>query len=294
MTGAMLALTANFAFVKLAGASLPLGEVLFLRGLVAALLVAGAAVLVGAHRRLSLLLHQTVLWRTVCESASAVLFVAALMTTPIAEATVILQAMPLLITAGAALWLGEVVHWRRWVAIIVGLTGVLIVIRPGLAPFQWASLLLVASVMLSALRDISTRRMPRGIPSVLVAAVALLTLSLVGLSFSPFEAWVMPSRAALWQVAASGAMLSLGIFLVVLATRGGELSIIAPFRYSAVLWAVILGYLLWGDGADLPTVIGAAVIIGSGLYISLREGRLRRLARPGERRPSPPGIPPSG
>ncbi len=282
MMASMFALTMNFAFVKLAGSTLPVGEVLFLRGLIAALIISVAVVATGAHRRFREALHPTVILRTLFESAAAICFVTALMQTSIGNATVILQAMPLLITAGAAFWLGEKVHWRRWVAIVIGLLGVIIVIRPGMISFQWASLLVVGSVCMSSLRDLSTRSMPFGIPSVLVAAVALSTLSAIGLSFSLFEDWVVPSRAALLQVAGSGVLLSLGLFFVVLAMRRGELSIIAPFRYSAVLWAVILGYLLWGDTVDLPTIVGASIIIGSGIYISYRE-RGRRATMPAGR-----------
>jgi len=275
MMASMFALTLNFAFVKLAGAVLPVGEVLFLRGLIAALLISVVAFATGAHRRLHRVFHRTVVWRTVCESAAAVCFVTALMRTPIANATVILQAMPLVITAAAAIWLGEVVHWRRWLAIVAGLLGVVIVIRPGLAAFQWWSLLVLVAVLLSAFRDLSTRRMPEGIPTVLVAVVALATLSLVGLSFSLFENWVVPDGTALMQVAGSGILLGLGLFFVVLAMRRGELSIIATFRYSAVLWAIVLGFVLWGDVLDLPTIAGALIIVGSGVYISYRERSLR-------------------
>lgn len=275
MMASMFALTLNFAFVKLAGGSLPVGEVLFLRGLIAATIIAVAAIVTGAYARYRDAAHTTVIWRTICECGAAVLFVTALMRTPIADATVILQVMPIMITAGAALWLGERVHWRRWAAIVCGLIGVVIVIRPGLAAFQWPSLLLLASVLLSAVRDVSTRRMPAGIPTVLVALVASSTLSLLGLSFCLVEDWVQPDAAALLQVGGSGLLLSVGLFTVVLAMRGGELSIIAPFRYSAVIWAVILGYLLWGETPDLPTVIGALIIVGSGVYISYRERSVR-------------------
>jgi drug/metabolite transporter (DMT)-like permease len=275
MMAAMFALTCNFAFVKLAGASLPVGEVLFLRGLVASALIALAMFVTGAHRRLRSVLHRTVLLRTVFESASAVVFVIALMTSPLADATVILQAMPLVITAGAALWLGEAVSWRRWAAIGVGLIGVVIVIRPGFAAFEWASLLLLTAVLLSSFRDLATRRVPEGIPTMLVAVVALSTLSLVGLSFALFEDWVVPDSQALFQVGGSGVLLSVGLFFVVLSMRRGELSIIAPFRYSAVLWAVLLGYFWWSETPDVFTLAGAVIIAASGVYISYRERRVR-------------------
>jgi len=296
MMTSMLALTANFAFVKLAGASLPVGQVLFLRGLIAASIIAAVILLTGAYRRYRQVMHRTVLWRTLCECGSAVMFVTALMHIPIANATVILQIMPLLVTAGAALWLGERVHWRRWLAISLGLVGVLIVIRPGATGLHWASLLMLGAVLLSAVRDITTRRMPPGIPTVLVAVIALSTLSLIGLSFASFEDWVVPDRKALLQVGGSGVLLSVGMFSVVLAMRGGEVSIIAPFRYSAILWATILGYLLWGETLDLPTAAGALIIVGSGAYISYRERLFRatvpavrtdaaaEVVRPGERR----------
>jgi drug/metabolite transporter (DMT)-like permease len=117
--------------------------------------------------------------------------------------------------------------------------------------------------------------MPRGIPTVLVALAASSTLSLVGLSSSVLGDWVVPGTTALLQVAGSGTLLSVGLFTVVLAMREGELSIIAPFRYSAVLWAIILGYLLWSDTPDMPTIVGALIIVGSGVYISYRERAIR-------------------
>jgi drug/metabolite transporter (DMT)-like permease len=275
MMASMFALTLNFAFVKLAGSSLPVGEVLFLRGMVAATIIAIVAVITGAHKHIRYLAHRTVIWRTFCECVAASLFAFALMRIPIASATVIMQIMPLAITAGAALWLGEQVHWRRWAAIVCGFIGVVIVIQPGFAAFQWASLIVVVSVLLSSLRDLSTRRMPRGIPTVLVAFAASFALSLLGLSFSVLGDWVVPDTAALLQISGSGALLSFGLFAVVLAMREGELSIIAPFRYSAVLWATILGYLIWNDTPNAPTIVGALIIVGSGVYISYRERAFR-------------------
>jgi drug/metabolite transporter (DMT)-like permease len=275
MMTAMFALTCNFAFVKLAGASLPVGEILFLRGLVASILLAIAIFATGTHRHFRALLHRTVLWRTIFESSGAALFVTALMTSTIADVTILLQAMPLTITAGAALWLGEKVNWRRWAAVAVGFVGVLIVVRPGLAAFQWASLLVLSAVLLSTLRDLTTRRMPEGAPTMLVAIAAVSALSLVGLSLWLFEHWKVPDGRTLFQVAGSGSVLSLGLFFIVSAMRRGELSIIAPFRYSAVLWAILLGYLLWGEAPDPPTIIGALVIVASGVYISYRERKVR-------------------
>jgi drug/metabolite transporter (DMT)-like permease len=117
--------------------------------------------------------------------------------------------------------------------------------------------------------------MPPGIPTVLVALVASSTLSLLGLSFAVFENWVVPDAQAFLQVGGSGLLLSAGLFTVVLAMRGGELSIIAPFRYSAVLWAVVFGYLFWGETPDLPTVAGALIVVGSGAYVSYRERAIR-------------------
>lgn len=269
----MLALTLNFALVKLTSDELPTGEVLFLRGLIATGLIATLLVATGLHRKVGLVLHRTVVWRAASDSVSALLYFLALFRMPLADVTVIYQALPLALTAAAALFLGESVRPKRWLAILTGFAGVLVVVRPGMAGFDPASLLMVGAVLFSVSRDLATRALPRGIPTMLVTSTGLVTLSFVGLLSAPFEEWVPPSARSLLLLSCAGALLVTGIGLLVFAMRSGELSVISPFRYSSVVWAILLGSLVWGRAVDPWMALGAVIIVGSGVYISYPERR---------------------
>ncbi len=277
----------NDAQIKLASTELPLGEIIFLRGTFATLLLAPIVVLSGTHVHLRLLVHRAVAWRTVAEIMSAYLFLLALFRIPIANANAILQVIPLAVTASAAIFLKEHVGWRRWTAIAVGFAGVLIVIRPGLAGFNAFSLLALASVFFITLRDMTTRVMPRGLPALLVALVTAIAVGATGPAFALIvgEQWAVPSGRSLALIAGAVIFLIGGYLTAVEFMRHGDIAVVAPFRYTVIVWAMIVGFLVWGDVPDGPMLFGTAVIIATGVYTFHRERRLAvrpAIAAPGE------------
>jgi drug/metabolite transporter (DMT)-like permease len=276
---------ANFLFlindtmIKLASAELGLGQILFLRGLFAALLLVPIAFAAGVMRHIPLLRDWSLFWRTVAEVVSAILFILALFNMPIGNINAILQVVPLMVTAGAALLFGERVGWRRWSAIGVGFLGVMIVIRPGLAGFDAWSLVALASMLFITLRDLATRTMARGIPVLLVALVTAIVVCLTGPAFSlaAGETWVMPSTHALLLIGGAAVFLIGGYLFAVDFMRHGDIAVVAPFRYIVVLWAIVVGYIVWHEIPDLPMIIGTALVIASGIYTIHRERRMARV-----------------
>jgi drug/metabolite transporter (DMT)-like permease len=265
----------NDALVKLASEELPMGEIIFLRGVVAVVLIGSLAFALGLHRRLGMLWHRLVAWRVIGEVTATFFYLASLIQMPIANVTIIFQAVPLSVTAGSALFLGERVGWRRWGAIVVGFIGVLIVVRPGVTGFDMFSLLVLASVLCASVRDLTTRALPAVTPTLLVTLATAIAVTVFGAALGLGEGWVQPSWTALFELAGAALLLSVGYFSLILALRVGEMSVTAVFRYVAVVFAIALGILIWGDVPDAFTLLGSAIIVGTGLYTLYRE-RLKR------------------
>ncbi|MCP4383931.1 MAG: DMT family transporter [Hyphomicrobiales bacterium] len=269
----------NDTMVKLASDELPLGEMLFIRGLVITLLLLPIAFFSGAFRHTRLIWNWPMFWRTVAEVLSSLLFLFALFRMPFANANAILQVIPLMVTAFAAIFLGAAVGPKRWLAIGIGFAGVLIVIRPGLEGFNVYSLVALAAVTCIALRDIATRLMPRALPALLVALVTATAVCLTGpvLGLVAAEQWSPPSDRGLALLTSAAVCLIGGYVTAVWYMRHGDIAVIAPFRYTAMLWAILVGFLVWGEVPDLPMLIGTAIIILTGIYTLHRERRLARL-----------------
>lgn len=210
---------------------------------------------------------------------SAIFFIMAIRSLPLADATATGFVSPLFITALSIVFLGEQVGVRRWAAVIIGLMGVLIVVRPGGASFQLASLLPILSAMSWAIAIIITRKMSgnEGMPTVLVYSsfTGLAVLSII----APFSA-VMPTWSDLSIGLFIGLISTLAQWLIIEAYRHGDASLLAPFSYCQLVWSSLLG-LLFGDFPDYWTLFGASIIIASGLYTAQRERiRARRTTAP--------------
>jgi drug/metabolite transporter (DMT)-like permease len=283
---AMLAGMAVFilsdTMVKLAGADLPVGQVIFLRGLMASILVLAWAGLSGALVHWRRLAQRAVVWRTVGEMSSTLLYLSALMAMPIGNATAILQAVPLAATAASAVFLGEAVGWRRWSAAVFGFLGTMLIIRPGMEGFNWASLLALSAIAFIVLRDLSTRWISREMPSLAVTAVAAVSVTFAGAGLGLSEDWIAVTWRDLALLAGAAVCLIGGYMSAVIAFRSGEVSVVAPFRYSIIVWALIIGYVVWGDVPRAITVVGIVIVVGAGIYTFEREARLRRRARKAE------------
>jgi drug/metabolite transporter (DMT)-like permease len=278
MVASQLAFLFNDALVKLASVALPMGEILFIRGLFCASFVGGAVIALGLHRSIAQLWHRMPAFRSIGELGATYFYLAALFHMPIANVTIIFQAAPLAVAAGAALVLGEHVGWRRWAAIVVGFLGVLMVVRPGLSGFDVHGLLVLVSVLFVTMRDLTTRAMPAAIPTLVVSLATALTVTAMGAALGLTEDWVRPSPVRLLQLASAAGFLAVGYVSIIFAMRSGALSVTASFRYVAVVFAIALGYVIWGDLPDAMTIAGSVVIVGSGLYTLYRERQAGRRA----------------
>ena len=281
---AMLAGQASFTFndalIKLAAEGLPGGQAIFLRGVMAILVSLSICIALGAFRLAPLRGRARILTlRNIGEIGSTFFFLFALFHMPIATATAILQLMPLAITAAAAVFLAEPVGWRRWLAALIGFAGVMIVIRPGSDAFNAFSLLALAGVAFSVLRDLSTRRISTEVPAILLVTISACTVTTAAAGFALVETWVMPTTKGLLLLLCSAVFLLGGYHFMVHAMRNGEVAVVAPFRYSVIIWAVLAGIVLWGEWPDAYTLIGTAVVVAAGLYTFMRERKVKAMAR---------------
>lgn len=278
MTAAMLGFAIEDMFIKMLSATVPLGMVLILLGAGGAAVFAALALMRGDALFSRDLLARSVLIRNTGELIGTVGFVSAIMLTPLSSASAILQATPLVVTLGAALFLGEQVGWRRWSAILVGFAGVLLIIRPGLEAFEPLSLLALLGVFGLALRDLATRTVPRSISSMQLSTYAFATLVPAGLGMLAFTGDSLRMLTPLeWLMMA--AALGFGVlayYAIVAAMRMGDVAVITPFRYSRLVFALIFGMVFFGERPDLATLAGSALIVASGIYTFWREARLQR------------------
>ena len=279
MLAAMAAFVVNDAMMKLAAADLPTGQVIFLRGLIIVPVLAALMLTSATPATLEMLRRPGILARCVAEVAAAVLYLSALFHMPIAECTAILQFTPLALTAGAALFLGAPVGWRRWLATLAGLIGVLIIIRPGASAFNPYAALALLSVAFIAARDLITRRLGKDVPTIVIAFTSTAAVAVSSLGLLPFESWRWPSTEAMLALLGASAALLGAQYWIILAMRTGDIAVVAPFRYSIILWAIAAGLLVWGEVPDGATWAGIAIVTAAGLYTFLREHRLARAAR---------------
>ncbi|TKW78244.1 MAG: DMT family transporter, partial [Bradyrhizobium icense] len=276
---------------KSVSSELNIGQIILVRGLFAMVLIAAFAAWRGALRPMRTLFIRPVGLRVIGELGGTLTFLSSIAHMPLANAAAIFQALPLVITLGAALVFGEPVGWRRWLAIAIGFIGVLIIVRPGTAGFNEFSLLALSSVAFCTVRDLATRRIPTEIPSLFIALLTTLTVTTGGtLIMFPLGGWTPPSGRAVGMLAVAAILLMIGYQCIISALRTGEISAVAPFRYTALLWAMLLGYLAFGDQPDRYMLIGAAIIVLSGLYAFYRE-RVRNRLRPAA---TASGTPPEG
>jgi len=281
----MMCATAIFtigdASMKVVSASLPTGETIFVRALVSLLVLFSVAVWTGQIYNLRRALVPALGLRCLGDTGGAVFFQAALARMKLADIMGIIQLTPLSLTAASALFLGERVGWRRWTAVAVGFCGALLVIKPGSSSFNAAALIALLAVASGTLRDVSTRRLDHGVSPVLILLMSQACIMSAGIGFGLFEMWSMPTGMNLFNLVLASACSMIGQICLIYSVRWGELSAVAPFRYTGMLWAILLGLLLWGELPDLATFAGILVLVAAGLYTIFREQHLRRLRKDG-------------
>ncbi|MGN7754757.1 DMT family transporter [Sinorhizobium sp. 22678] len=276
---AMIGFACNDALVKSVTGAMNTGQIMFIRGLLTTLMVVVVAYRFGAFRPVRTIFRPAILLRIAMEALASVTYISALGQIPLANASAIMQALPLAVTLGAALFLGEPVGWRRWAAIVVGFAGVLVVLRPGPEGFTAAALTVVACVFFTATRDLCTRRIGTDVPSLYITVTTSLVTTLVGAALIvPLGGWQPMSTTSLSHIAGASVLLMLGYQTIVLAMREGEISVIAPFRYMSLLWSITLGVVFFAETPDRWMLAGVAIIIGSGLYTFYRESKRGRRA----------------
>ena len=272
MTCCVLAYVLNDAVMKLLFADIDFFQAIFLRGLVSLppLLVL-ALMTKTLLQKYSAKNQRFMIIRILAEIGTTVTFLTALKHMPLANVTAILQSLPLAITMAAAIFLGEPVGWRRWSAICLGFTGVLIIIRPGLAGFNSYSLLALSAVLLLTVREISTRQLDKKIPTVTVALSTTLGITVFAALMLIGDEWAEINFVSWSLIIAAAAAVTVATLLSVVAMRTGDIGFVSPFRYTSLIGAIGLGILLFGEWPDGMTLLGAVIIAFAGVYSLYRE-----------------------
>jgi drug/metabolite transporter (DMT)-like permease len=277
----MILAMAGFAFedlfIKTLSAHLPVSEIIIILGSTGSIIFLIIALLQRAPIIHKDLLNRYVITRTVFELFGALFFVIAIALTPLSSASAILQITPLLVTIGAAVFFRENVGWRRWTAVLIGFIGVLLILRPGFGGFMPASIFALLGAMFLAGRDLATRAMEVKLPSVTIALYAFLAFGISGIFIMPFNSAMiaLTSTDIMYFIGAS-VFGVIAYYSLVIASRIGEMSVISPFRYSRIVFAMLLSILVLKENPDSLTLIGATIIVVSGLYTFLRENVLKQ------------------
>lgn len=262
---AMFCFILNDVLVKAMGHSMPAGQIMILRGLISGAMLVAIMAMTGGMAQWRMLLQWPVVVRTLCDAAATLAYIGALAGMPVASLVAMTQIVPILTAAAGALLFHEQVDGRRWMALAIGFGGVMVVVRPGLAALDLAMLLALFCVVLLTTRDIATRQAPDSIPALLIASAATLAVPPITAPLMAGTPWSHIS----WQ---DGALLMVvaicvaaGNWLLILAMRKAPLSTIAPFRYTAIPFAVVLSFFIGGEIPDLLTVLGAGMIALGGI-----------------------------
>ena len=259
------------SFVKLLGEALPPGQIMALRGVLAVSLAFSVLLATVEPARWRLALTPMVGLRAGLEATSAALFIMSLPHLALSDITVFMQFTPLSITLLAAIVLREHVGWRRWSAIGVGFLGVLLVAQPGGTDFSPYAISAIMVALIISVRDLITRRLDPAIPTPAITLTTTLAVCLLGFASAPFETWVPLSWNMLGLLTGSAILVTTANAAIIRAFRGTDVTIVSPFRYFGVLWAVAIGFAVWGEIPDPLAICGTMLIVGSGLYTMHRE-----------------------
>ena len=271
LTGAT-AFVVSDAIVKLVTAELPAAEIITVRAVLATLFLTGGVFALGAARPLSILATPMMLLRLASAAATTTLIVISLRDVPLAIVNTVLQVTPLAVTAGAALVYRERVGPSRWAAALTGFLGVLLIVKPGLGDLGLSAYIVLLALACATVRDLTTRGLDRDIPSIFVAAASSAAIIPAGFVVAPLEGpWLFPTAWAWVLLTASAALFFAANTLIIVALRTGEIAVVAPFRYVAAPFSVVLGYWWWGEVPDALAYTGIGLVIAAGLYTLHRE-----------------------
>ena len=278
---AMAVFVVNDAAIKSAATAIPPGQLMLIRSLFAVPMVFALLAMNGQLKHLPMLFHKTVLLRAFFEMLVAIMFISSLAHLPLGDITAILQATPIFMTMIVAAFGIERIDWRGWLAVLIGFAGVLLVAKPtGGGEWTYSVIALTAAVFV-AFRDLLTRRLPSHVPSMVVTQGTTISVIFGGLFLGLFEEWSMPPLNTVGILFVAAFFVTAGNVYVVKAYRTANVAILSPFRYAVIFFAVVVGFIAFGEIPDLFTLSGSAHIVAAGLYTILRERRrIRALNAP--------------
>jgi len=272
MSASMAGFAINDGMMKVAFETIPVAQTLFMRSLFASAILLAMAWATGAlafrPRRRD---RGPLVLRAVGEIGATGSFMMALAHMPLANATAVLQAAPLAVTMGAALFLGERVRWRRWSAIGVGFLGMLVIVQPGTEGFDAYAIFAVIAVVFITVRDLGTRQMSAETPTLFASAMSAFLILLGAGLLIPIEGFEPMGAPELALTLGAGLFVIVGYVTNVGSMRVGDVGAVSPFRYTVLVWALIIGYVLFGDVPGPATLVGAAIVVAAGLYTLWRE-----------------------
>ena len=280
MTGAMVTFTVNDSFTKALSDAIPLWQLLFLRGIGVTICLVAMARIMGQLRFDIAPRDWAIMWlRAAGEIGGAWFFITALFHMPIANVSAIMQVLPLSVSLAGALFMGEALGWRRLVAILIGFGGVMLIVRPGGADFNVFSVYALAAVACVTMRDLIVRKLSPDVPSLMVSVVAAVGIMVVSGLASLGVDWQPLSGVQAFYLGGATVFVIFGYIFSVAAMRVGEIGFVAPFRYTSLLTAILLGVMVFGEFPSALTLTGAGIVVATGIFTLLRERRLR-LRRP--------------
>lgn len=266
MTLAMFGYVVNDALIKWAAEAMPLFQAIFLRGAAIVVLLATLVRIRGAAVSRAALLTRPLLLRVTMEGLGTVLYLLALTRVSLASLSAILQLVPIAVTFAAARLLRERVSPVRVAAVVAGFLGVLLIIRPGSDEFSPWFLAGLATVAIIVVRELATRNIAADIPGVTASLVTAVAITAIGGVISIFDGWDTPAPERLLALGAAACFLALGYVGSVNSVRVGDISFSAPFRYSILIFAIVLQIVVFGDVPDLLTFVGAGIVAAAGLF----------------------------
>jgi drug/metabolite transporter (DMT)-like permease len=272
----MASYTVNDVLVKEILKHYPVGEVIFVRGLMCIVLIGAVALGFGHGPQLRLVASGRLAARSIFDGLSTAGFIAALAHMQLANLSAVLQVAPLIITALSVMFYRETVGWRSWTAIAVGFAGALLVIKPIPSAFDIWAVVGAGSALAAALREMMTRRIDKAVPTLVIAFWGTVGITLFGALFIAIEQWRAIAAGDLLLLFVAAIFVGLAIYLLALGFRNVDLSVVAPFRYSYILTSTLGGYLMFGELPDGWSTVGAVLIVVSGIYALHREAVRRR------------------
>lgn len=273
MVGTMALFVVNDALVKFASQSMPSAQLIFVRGLFVIAWVVAVARLSGVALRIEHVMQPRVVARSLVDALAAFAYLLSLFRMPLGNATAIIMTAPLFITLLAVLVLNERVRVDRWLALIVGFGGAMLLVRPTPGSFDAFALMCLSSALLHAIRDLLTRGIPAEVSSLSVTLCTGIAVTALAAIATAATGWQPVGAFELGLLVAASLCLAAGYHMLILATRLAPLSVVAPFRYSGLVIALLLGWAVWGDMPDAVAWVGIVVLALAGLYLLRARGR---------------------